>query len=384
MKNKIIIIYIILLSRSLSGYELIEQEICPCNKNNASQKYFSLSSRPLHQERIITDPLALLKAVEETLLQLSKSQCLRKYVDIITQNNKDKFINNPLTTDQLLTKKTKKTLEFIRWTIKNDIKNNRPFRILDPEFLNTHFTFMKWQPDKESAKKRKVDLENPEHIRVTKYAVFKAPGSLHKTDTLNCPLYSIVDNENGEKMRYRFTKQEVLNGALTKEPYLHIFKPLVWLTREGLEEALMQGTIYVEIPNHSAKIFNVDKNNGIPYNQKLKNRRNQKRYWYFKEIQDPAHPSSQNFIINHAQTMFAGDLYNIGLGKIILLQYLNPITKKPEIRIGILTDTGGAFVDNLYQLDYFAGIFDTRNDLFSSTKHFPQHAQAYILVKKVG
>jgi hypothetical protein len=48
----------------------------------------------------------------------------------------------------------------------------------------------------------------------------------------------------------------------------------------------------------------------------------------------------------------------------------------------VIADTGGAFVNNLYQLDLFAGLFDSRKKFTSYLQTQPSCAQAYILVAK--
>jgi hypothetical protein len=44
-----------------------------------------------------------------------------------------------------------------------------------------------------------------------------------------------------------------------------------------------------------------------------------------------------------------------------------------------VADTGGAFIKNLYQLDLFAGIFNSRSELSAYLKHLPVQTDAYIL-----
>ena len=79
--------------------------------------------------------------------------------------------------------------------------------------------------------------------------------------------------------------------------------------------------------------------------------------------------------------MLAGDLYNLGLGKVILFRYNNQKTGKTEMRFGILSDSGGAFVDNLFQVDMFTGLFDNRDVFFKETNNYPTYAQAFFAIK---
>ncbi|MGB3639041.1 MAG: hypothetical protein WBA39_15910 [Rivularia sp. (in: cyanobacteria)] len=51
-------------------------------------------------------------------------------------------------------------------------------------------------------------------------------------------------------------------------------------------------------------------------------------------------------------------------------------------RMGIIADTGGAFLPSLYQLDFLSGIFKNKNDFQQYVNQLPEYANAYILVKK--
>jgi hypothetical protein len=81
------------------------------------------------------------------------------------------------------------------------------------------------------------------------------------------------------------------------------------------------------------------------------------------------------------QVVFAGDLHNIGLGKLIAIRYHNPQTEQPEVRLGILADTGGAFKNNLYQLDFFGGLVDSHDVLKATMRQVPDYVSAAVLYK---
>jgi hypothetical protein len=55
---------------------------------------------------------------------------------------------------------------------------------------------------------------------------------------------------------------------------------------------------------------------------------------------------------------------------------------KQEMRIGLLSDTGGAFTPNLSQLDYYAGVFNTRAQFNREVRTLPAFAEAYFFIKK--
>ncbi|NJM95667.1 MAG: hypothetical protein HC792_05710 [Acaryochloridaceae cyanobacterium CSU_5_19] len=77
---------------------------------------------------------------------------------------------------------------------------------------------------------------------------------------------------------------------------------------------------------------------------------------------------------------FAGDVLNIGLGKIILLEQSSGSAKK--LRLGIMADSGGAFLPNLHQLDFLAGIFPSHAEFQRQQPQVPAYADVYILIKK--
>ena len=118
----------------------------------------------------------------------------------------------------------------------------------------------------------------------------------------------------------------------------------------------------------------------MSYDKSLQNGITQKKYWYFKDVTATQKQSLK--FINYGGTVFAGNINDIGLGKIIVLSYQNPITKKDEVRLGILLDRGSAFSNNLYQLDLYAGIFKSRDGFKKYMRNLPNTTKAYILAKK--
>lgn len=284
----------------------------------------------------------------------------------------------------------KNTLSFIIKTHEEDLKSpGKPSSLHNSIFLQKNFTFYRWRADVNQARRNKVYLKD-ERIRLTKYVVFQANGSSQPSSQYCCALYAVPDDEiklspeeaelrKGSLIRYRYTKQQVVRGALNGNPQVH---PLVWLTRQGLEDALMQGTLNVVMPDGKRRVFNVHRNNGILYNRRIKNPRNQNRYWYFKEVNgiQGYGKGGQNKITVQGGVTFAGDVYNIGLGKLVLINY--PMYGASMTRLGIIADTGGAFVPNLYQLDYLAGVFPTRAAYRQGVKSLPTVTNSWILIKK--
>lgn len=352
-------------------------------KISQKTKLFQPTSFQFSNEIIQTNPLALLQAAKDTL----------NYFQSKNKTDRDLVKSAILENSIIPSYQAEKTLRFIIKIIETDnIKNIDRFRILNPKFLNNHFTFIRWFGDYKTAKKNKVFIPKwPDggklekgKIKLTNYAAFRIYGSYFKTKKYKHALYSIVDKTFEKTTRFRYSKQDIINNKLPKHTFRKKIKPLVWLTRNGLEEALLQGTAIVIMPNNKQKIFNVSQSNGMLYDKTIKNNLYQKRYWYFKEVKDihGTNGTPHLKILKHGGIAFAGDIKNIGLGKIIALRYQNPLTQIMEIRLGVLLDRGSAFSNNLYQLDLFAGIFNNRNQFKKKIRKLPNTVEAYLLIKK--
>jgi len=265
------------------------------------------------------------------------------------------------------------TLDYLINITQEDIKENRKSRLKDNYFINKNFKVIRWYPFNSKDKKQ------TEKIRITKYAIFTHTGSKVKTKEFNIPLLGLKSDDMFYK---KYTKQDVLSGIYEKNgKEFGKAKPLVYLTREGLEEALMEGTLLVKYPDGKSEFFNVDRNNSIAYVKGL-NPKNQKRYWYFKKVNsiNGYGTEIENRIKVEPSVTFAGDVFNIGLGRIVALEY--ELNGKPKTKIGVVADTGGAFLPNLFQLDYLAGIFKTRQDFINDSKSLPPYVKVYFLIKK--
>lgn len=299
----------------------------------------------------------------------------RKYFQEYSEADPDILRPGLLGTQGVTVDDTLKTLDFMIATLQQDIANKRPTRLQDTNFINKNFRVIKWNPY--NPKK-----PNQKQVRMTKYAVFTHPGSRTKTSSFNVPIYSLKDNLAANKFYTKYTKQDVLSGIY--EPGGKEFgkvEPLAYLTRQGLEEALMEGTILINFPDGSSGFFNVDRSNEIPFVKGVQPR-NQKRYWYFRKvnaIKGYGYKIDAKISIQPGVT-FAGDVLNIGLGKMVVLE--SGKGKNKQLRMGIIADTGGAFLPSLYQLDFLAGIFKNKNDFQQYVNQLPEYANAYILVKK--
>ncbi|PAX52724.1 hypothetical protein [Brunnivagina elsteri] len=280
-----------------------------------------------------------------------------------------------LSTQGITVDDTIATLDFMITVLREDIAQKRPTRLQDSTFINQNFRVIKWTANnpKKPAQKQ---------VRLTKYAVFTHPGSRTKTSSYTIPIYSLKDDLAANKFYTKYSKQDVLSGIYEPGGKEHgKVEPLAYLTRQGLEEALMEGTILINFPDGTSGYFNVDRSNEIPFIKGV-NPRNQKRYWYFRKvdaIKGYGYKIDAKISIKPGVT-FAGDVLNIGLGRMVVLE--SGQGKNKRLRMGTIADTGGAFLPSLYQLDFLSGIFKNRQDFQRFVNQLPEYANAYILVKK--
>ncbi|PPJ63564.1 hypothetical protein [Cuspidothrix issatschenkoi] len=296
----------------------------------------------------------------------------RKYFQKYSQEDRDIQRIGILVTQGVTVKDILKTLDFMIVVLQEDIANNRLTRLQNPDFINNNFRVIKWSAH---------NPENPQQkkLRITKYAAFIHSGSRQKTSKYNIPIYALTEESRQNKFYTKYTKQDVLSGIY--EPGGKEFgkvKPIAYLTRNGLEAALMQGTVLVNFTDGTKEFLNVDKNNEMSYIRGLK-ATSQKRYWYFKEvdaIKGYGYKIDAKISIKPGVT-FAGDVLNIGLGRIIVIE-----DNQKRLKMGVIADTGGAFLPNLYQLDFLAGTFASETEFENYIHKLPEYTNAYILVKK--
>ena len=264
----------------------------------------------------------------------------------------------------------------------------------DPAFIRRHFELYKFRPDLESArqlanKKSLYRHVSESHLVMTKYYVRRGKGSETPTSAQPYALYGLPFDEAELSIemaqtkralltRFQYTKQKVLQGLLSTH---RLAPPLVWLSREDMEAALMQGTIVVEVAG-ALRTFNVHRSNEIPYDKKIKPYQ-QQRYWYFKEVEAVLGygKDAEHKIHIEPYVTFAGDLKQLGLGKLLMVNFAEG-EEASELRLGILADTGGAFNDNLFQLDYLTGYYASYAEYHNKNKHLPDAVQVYMLLKK--
>ncbi len=286
------------------------------------------------------------------------------------------------------------TLQYICQIANEDKATGRKSRLTDPAFIAQHFSFVRWMPDQAGAaklSKNKPLLQKlpADKILQTKYFVKIADGSPVKTADKNQALYGLPFDEAkldlatadalGKQItRFQLGKQDIVRGALEKTP---LRAPvLFWLSREGLEGALLQGTAVVP-SGQGYRYYNVHRTNGIPYDR-TKTPEQQQRYWYFKEVKSVlGYGKDADYKIPiKPEVTVAGDIPQLGLGKLILLA--TPEAGVMHYRLTILADTGGAFANNLFQLDWLSGYYRGWPDYFAANKHRGDYSQAFLLLKK--
>lgn len=284
----------------------------------------------------------------------------------------------------------KSTLEYICQINEQD-KHKAKKRLNDIDFLRKHFTFYRFSPDIEHARrlsKQKPLLQNlpKDKVLMTKYYVHEAKTSAEPNAQAPFALYQIPNDERQLSLeqaeakkesltRYKYTKQQVLDGAVTG-----LATPLTYLSRVDLEAALMQGTLVAE-QNGQTKVYNVHRNNAIAYDRRIKPYE-QGRYWYFKQVAGILGygKDANNKVTIIPEVTFAGDIFQFGLGHLMLAQF--DFKNQSEYRMAILADTGGAFEDNLYQLDYLAGSYPGIEAYREANRHLPDYISVWFLIKK--
>ncbi|AFY60793.1 hypothetical protein [Synechococcus sp. PCC 6312] len=340
--------------------------------NEFSHNTFQIDSRrlfhpqPLPKLPIRTAPSKLLRVLRNTRTYFAQYGSS----DPVVQRDGILAAQGVTVTDVL------NTLDFMIATLTEDISKKQPIRLLDSQFINENFRVMAWKPYNPR------NLQQTEKLRLTKYAVFTHRGSRTRTATYNVALYALPPNANEDYFYRQYTKQQVIAGIYEPggQEYGRV-QPIAYLTRSAFEDALMQGTILIQFPDGSASYFNVDRNNNIAFVKGL-DPYHQKRYWYFREVKAIKGYGSEitNKIDIEPEVTFAGDVYNIGLGRVILLE--DQAGGGHKLRLGVIADTGGAFIPNLYQLDFLTGVFPTRQDFQNYIYQLPEFVKAYILIKK--
>ena len=236
-----------------------------------------------------------------------------------------------------------------------------PDKLKQPSWWHTHFRhFVLHNRSAES---------NPTSIRLTKYVVYQVKGSLQKSSHYNHALWGLKKN-TPQDILHRYSRISILHGVLETKEHA---SPLVWLTKNDALEAQMQGTIEVEFPNSSKKLFNVHRHNNMPYKKGVHSEK-QDRYWYFREVTSIYGWGSPEKVPIQKDVSFAGDVDNLGFGSMIR------ISSQTDAHLGLIVDTGGAFTPNLGQFDWFIGIVKDKEDFYRKASSYPTRGQVEFLL----
>ncbi|GDX82645.1 hypothetical protein LBMAG42_44560 [Deltaproteobacteria bacterium] len=272
----------------------------------------------------------------------------------------------------------------LRWIVRigaEDVATNAD-RLSDPAFLTRCLATSRWVPD--------VAREG-ERLRLTRYLVYSVTGSASSTGLFQFPLWALPHDEAGldpavaeakraDLDRYRYTRQDVASGVYREGGAAagHA-DPLVWLTHGDHEQALLQGTVAVT-QGADTKLYNVHRNNGIPYDKAERDTTKQRGYWYFRAIDavrgwavEPVRGPALR-----AGVAVAGDLEHIGFGRLLALKSAD------GLRLVVVADTGGAFVNNLHQLDLFTGVHPSAAAFTAATGSIGDTAAAWALQPRAG
>lgn len=282
--------------------------------------------------------------------------------------------------------RVKKTLAFVA-AVADEDAGKPTQRLEDPAFWAQHFDVYAWRAKAAGA--------SDDRIRLTRYLVYQVRGSLTRGEHFDTALYAVPEDEAGLSLeaaeqkkdsltRFRYDRPAVLagvyedGGAADGRAF-----PLVYLSRADALQAQLQGTIEVQLDDGSTRLFNVDRPNGFPY-EKGATLEKQPRYWYFRPV-DGLYgygPEPARKVKLVAGASLAGDVYNLGVGKLVALSW--PGQGGTVVRLAVLGDTGGAFQPNLGQLDYLAGSFPSKEAFLEATKDMPDRVNAGIVLLKEG
>lgn len=285
------------------------------------------------------------------------------------------------------------TLDYLCAVHRADQAGSRLSRLNDPAFLERAFEWVHWSPDRATAArlaegKPLLQRLPADQILLTKYYVRVASGSPTQRASHPHALHGLPFDEAALSLeaadarrdaitRYRFGKQAVLQGVLKQRG---LAPALIWLSRADLEGALLQGTAVVD-DDGRRRYFNVHRNNGIAYDRTIRPEQ-QERYWYFKEVPGVlgyGKDADYKIPVRPGVTV-AGDIFQLGLGRVVLLQTSEH--GRPTYRLTVLADTGGAFHDNLYQLDWLSGYYRDWDDYHASNRHIGDYAHAWLLLQR--
>ncbi len=273
------------------------------------------------------------------------------------------------------------TLEFVAL-----IANTAPEKLSDCSFIDEHFTLYRWYApdDRYETRFPPGHCTFPGCLRITHYTIAKLYGSTHKTKEHVLPLYEKPLDEKNKKpadilkhtsdyIRFNYGLQSIMHGELNKEQAIK--KPFAWVLPKEYKDLVRQGSCMLIFSDGTQMMVEVTAHNGMKGDQS---------YWYCAPVAN-ALPNGKKYhhkVRPIPGVSFAGDIKNIGFGKLLCTIGVNQATGKREAHLGVLMDTGTAFKNNPYHLDLFMGYFEEPLHFQAHSKKFPVSGQVYILIKK--
>lgn len=352
---------IVLAPAPAAAWELRGPDAAPLGREIAAAERFAPTTPTWASPTVVTDPAALAATAADAL------RYLRAHPD------------DPATAPGLFAElgvdraRIERTLERVVTVAAEDTAAGRASRLLDPAFLQAEFEVYRWAPDTAAARERNLSLTDG-RIRLTRYFVPRVEGRAAPDEAHPVALYA----DPGAGLRERYTRAQVLDGAWATDPDGAAATPLVYLSRAVAHDAMMQGTVEVTVSGGAPLLLNVDQHNGHPYRPGVRSE-DQERLWYFRVVERVSGwgRDGDKVALAHGASV-AGDIYNVGLGKLVLVEHPGP--SGTTLRLAVLGDTGGAFQPNLFQLDWLAGVFDDRAGLAAATADLPGQVTAGVLL----
>ena len=261
------------------------------------------------------------------------------------------------------------------------------FRMSKYWYLKQNFDFYRINGNQLSAKENNIVLPQGK-LHITKYAIFEIEVSNRYSKKNNTEIYAVpewVSPTTGlAQYRLRYTKQQIFDGVYRVEGEAEgKAKVLAYTTKENVESVMLQGTFVACFEDGTRKIFGIGGTNEEPFDKSLKQAK-QKRYIYFKETDGyyGYGKTKEEKIKVQPGLTFAGDIKSFGIGKLMLMYYEEPGTKVAKAKIGILADTGAAFSENSYHLDFLLGTYESSKLFYKEADKIPHFCEVYILIKK--
>ena len=261
-------------------------------------------------------------------------------------------------------------------------------RLQDPDFLAQSLRWMPWASDAEAAARRGIAVAS-DQIRLTKYLAWELAGSRTRDAAHPCALYAVPNDERGLSeaeaaaapalLRRQLTRAQVLDGAfLPGGIAAGQAEPLAWLPRSAVHEAQLQGTVVVRFPDGGQRTLNVHRSNELPWDPAYaRDPERQRRFWYMREVDGLLGYGGDDKVALVPQVVVAGDVLAFGLGALIGLVW--DAGGERQLQLVWLADSGGAFVDNRFQLDWLVGVYASRAQFERDAAALPDRVSAAFL-----